>query len=233
MNRRRRAVLAASLVMLTLGGVGYGCSDDKPPANGSSSGSTSGTASNDSGGSKDTATQDTNNPVDTGIDSPKFTAKAILDASSDASTVTGSVTFTEENGSVTAVVTITSGGFPPGDAGLHGIHIHQNASCAANDSGVDGATVFAGGAGGHWNPLDASHGYPDAASHHLGDMGNILIDGTGKGTLTLVSKDWTVQPGSKSVVGHAVVFHAGTDDGVSQPVGDAGSRPGCGVIILQ
>jgi len=64
----------------------------------------------------------------------------------------------------------------------------------------------------------------------VGDMGNISIGADGKGTLTLLSKEWTVQPGPKSVVGHALIFHIRQDDGTSQPVGDAGTRPGCGVI---
>ena len=111
------------------------------------------------------------------------------------------------------------------------MHIHQNPNCSPNDSGVDGAIVNAGAAGGHWNPTDAGHGFPAAAVHHVGDMGNIMIVDGGTGKLTLVSKDWTVQPGAKSVVGHALVFHVQADDGTSQPVGDAGSRPGCGVIV--
>ena len=69
---------------------------------------------------------------------------------------------------------------------------------------------------------------PSSLPHH--DLGNISIGADGKGTLTLLSKEWTVQPGPKSVVGHALVFHIRQDDGTSQPVGDAGTRPGCGVI---
>jgi Cu-Zn family superoxide dismutase len=161
----------------------------------------------------------------------KYTAHAMINPTADAS-ATGTATFTEENGEVTVVVNITSA-FPdggPGGPGLHGLHIHQNGSCGPNDAGPDGAIVQAGAAGPHWNPLDAGHGYPDAATHHAGDMGNILIDDAGKGTLTMTSKEWTVQDGGKSVVGHAIVFHVQMDDGISQPVGDAGARPGCGVI---
>lgn len=62
-------------------------------------------------------------------------------------------------------------------------------------------------------------------------MGNIIISDAGTGKLTLVSKEWTVQNGPKSVVGRALVYHVQADDGVSQPVGDAGSRPGRGVIV--
>jgi Cu-Zn family superoxide dismutase len=45
---------------------------------------------------------------------------------------------------------------------------------------------------------------------------------------------YTVQPdaGPLSVIGRAVVFHQGTDDGTTQPTGNAGARPGCGIINL-
>jgi Cu-Zn family superoxide dismutase len=226
MKKGRRFVMAMSLVMLALAGIAYGCSDESKP------GATKGGPLSDGSSGKDTSAPDSN-PSDTGSDgTTKFTAKADIKPTSDASVVTGTATFTEENGEVTAVINITAG-FPPGDAGLHGLHIHANGSCDANDGGPDGAILFGGAAGGHWNPLDASHGLPTAPSHHLGDMGNIQIADNGSGTLTLVSKDWTVQPGSKSIVGHAIIFHQQQDDGVSQPVGNAGARPGCGVIVLK
>src|SRR5262249_14804785 len=115
-------------------------------------------------------------------------------------------TFVEGTTSVTVTVNV-AGGLP---AGLHGFHIHQNGDCSATVSDA-GVVTPAGGAGGHWNLFDAGHGYPDAATHHIGDMGNILINDAGSGTLVLVSPDWRVQDGGQSVVGHAVVFHAGTD----------------------
>lgn len=218
---RRRLVIATALACVALGAAGYGCSDDEqeiPPP-----------IVAEGGPPRDAATSDVAADTSSG---GKTVAKADIRPTSDASVVTGSVTFTEENGEVTAVVDITSG-FPPGGPGLRGIHIHTNPSCEANDSGPDGAIVPAGGAGSHWNPADASHGLPSGSPHHLGDMGNIDIGDAGTGRLVLVSKEWTVKPGTSSVVGHAVVVHAQQDDGVSQPVGDAGARPGCGVIVLQ
>lgn len=223
--KKQRLVVGTFGVVLGIGALLYGCSDDKPAA------TSGGTPSVEAGG-KDTAVADQSSPMDSASDSPamKLTAHADIVGTFDGSVATGTAVFTEENGEVTVVVDMTKG-FPPGLAGLHGMHIHQNPSCAPNDSGTDGAIVNAGAAGGHWNPLDAGHGFPTAAVHHAGDMGNIMITDAGTGTLTLVSKDWTVAPGAKSVVGHAVVFHIQADDGTSQPVGDAGSRPGCGVIV--
>jgi Cu-Zn family superoxide dismutase len=225
MNKRHFAVGTFGVVV-AIASVIYGCSDDKPAPG------VTGTTP-EGGGTPDNAVPDQNSPgQDTGADTAptRYTAHADIRGTFDGSVANGTATFTEENGEVTVVVDMTKA-FPPGSAGMHGMHIHQNGSCGPNDSGADGAIVNGGAAGAHWNPLDAGHGFPTAAVHHAGDMGNIIIADGGTGKLTLVSKEWTVQSGAKSVVGHAVVFHIQADDGTSQPVGDAGSRPGCGVIV--
>lgn len=153
-------------------------------------------------------------------------AKALIKPTSDASTVEGTAEFTEQGAALVVKVTIASSGGP---AGEHGLHIHENGNCDP----VDGGAGL--GAGGHWNPADAGHAYPSAGSHHLGDLGNIVIDDAGAGTtqLTFPSSGIYVHDGANTVVGHAVVFHAMRDDGVTQPVGNAGARPGCGVIAKE
>ena len=216
--------LGAFGFMTALAVVGYGCSDKESDGATANDPDTGVIARVDSGTPDD--------PVDSSVaDSAAaqvFKAYATITSTTLAGAIAaGQATFTEQNGEVTVVVDMSAAD-PVGT--MHGIHIHQNGSCADNDSGAGGAIVNAGAAGAHWNPTDAGHGYPAAAVHHLGDMGNISIGADGKGTLTLLSKEWTVQPGPKSVVGHALVFHIRQDDGTSQPVGDAGTRPGCGVI---
>ena len=225
MNSHRLVLgtLGAFGFMTAIAAVGYGCSDDK-----------AGTVTND----PDTGAiprVDGSTPVDP-VDSslPDSAAAQVFKAYATITSTTlagavaaGQATFTEQNGEVTVVVDMSAA--EPAST-MHGMHMHQNGSCADNDSGAGGAIVNAGAAGPHWNPSDAGHGYPAAAVHHLGDMGNISIGADGKGTLTLLSKEWTVQPGPKSVVGHALIFHIRQDDGTSQPVGDAGARPGCAVI---
>ena len=226
MKKQRLVVgtVGALGMMTAIAAVGYGCSSDK---------------SSDTGTDPDTGTiprVDSSTPIDPPADSAVadsapaqvFKAYAAITSTTLAGAVAaGNATFTEQNGEVTVVVNMIAA--DPVST-MHGMHIHQNASCGDNDSGAGGAIVNGGAAGGHWNPTDAGHGYPAAAVHHAGDMGNISIAADGKGTLTLLSKEWTVQPGPKSVVGHALVFHIRQDDGTSQPVGDAGTRPGCGVI---
>jgi Cu-Zn family superoxide dismutase len=118
---------------------------------------------------------------------------------------------------------------------MHGMHVHDSPACSNSTDPDAGTAGFAQLAGGHWNPNTSSHGFPDAAMHHPGDLGNIVIDGAGAGTLTLAATSFNVQPdgGTLSAVGHAVIFHQGTDDGTTQPTGDAGTRAGCGPILAQ
>ncbi|MBK6692996.1 MAG: superoxide dismutase family protein [Myxococcales bacterium] len=211
----------------------YGCSSDETTAKPTTSTTTDGgggsdaTSSTDSGGTKDTGTTTT---PDTGtvVDAGPKTALASIQPTTVGGTASGSATFVENAGGG-ATVTITIAGASPGP---HGIHIHANGDCSTGDAGTpDGAAPAPGtGAGPHWNSLDASHGYPDAAVHHIGDMGNIEIGAGGSGTLVLTNPNWTVTAGPNSVVGHAIIFHNGVDDGVSQPAGDAGSRGSCGII---
>ncbi len=56
------------------------------------------------------------------------------------------------------------------EPGPHGLHIHEVGDCSADD---------ASSAGDHFNPYDAPHGAPEAAEHHVGDMGNIEADEDG------------------------------------------------------
>jgi Cu-Zn family superoxide dismutase len=226
MNKQRLVVGTFGAVgfMAAIAAVGYGCSSDKTPE--------ANATDPDSGVPVRVDSSTPENPVDSSTSDSAamqvFKAYATITSTTLAGAVaSGNAVFTEQNGEVTVVVDMSAA--DPVST-MHGMHIHQNGSCADNDSGAGGAIVNAGAAGPHWNPTDAGHGFPAAAVHHAGDMGNISIGADGKGMLTLLSKEWTVQPGPNSVVGHALIFHIRQDDGTSQPVGDAGTRPGCGVI---
>jgi superoxide dismutase, Cu-Zn family len=206
----------------------YGCSDDSQEAPPEPDAGNP-TRRNDSGGSSGGNDATSDSPAGT-----TYKAKATLAATGlpDSGTATGTVDFTETNGTVAVSVSIN--GATPGQ---HGMHIHDGTSCASSTDPDAGAAGFASAAAGHWNPLDAGHGLPTSATHHPGDLGNITIDGTGAGTLTLNMTGYNVQPqpagGALSAIGHAVIFHQGTDDGTTQPTGASGSRAGCGLIQAQ
>lgn len=104
--------------------------------------------------------------------------------------------------------------------GAHGFHIHELGDCTA----PDGTS-----AGGHFNPEGSRHGAPTDQDRHVGDLGNVTADSAGA-ALYRRTDDRIAFQGSHSIIGRAVIVHAGEDDLVSQPSGDAGPRVGCGVI---
>ncbi len=104
--------------------------------------------------------------------------------------------------------------------GKHGFHVHELGDCACDD-GMCTA--------GHYNPTGQPHGGPESKHKHVGDFGNIVADKDGNATYELISH-YTTLNGPHSIIGRGIIVHAGTDDLVSQPTGNAGARVGCGVI---
>ena len=132
--------------------------------------------------------------------------------------VKGTVTFTKVDNGVRVVADIT--GLTPGE---HGFHVHEKGDCSAPDGSS---------AGGHFNPTGMPHGGPDSEKHHIGDLGNLTADASGKATLDRVFTFLELS-GTNSIVGCGLVVHQGADDLTSQPSGDAGARVACGVIELK
>ena len=131
--------------------------------------------------------------------------------------VSGQVTFSETEDGVLVVAEVTGLA-----EGMHGFHVHETGDCSAPD---------ASSAGDHFNPTDAPHGAPDAAAseRHVGDLGN--LEAGADGTARYERTDMVLTLGGpSSIMGKAVIVHAGQDDFSSQPSGDAGNRLACGVI---
>jgi Cu-Zn family superoxide dismutase len=129
--------------------------------------------------------------------------------------VSGVITFTKVDNGIKIDATLTGL-----TAGKHGFHIHQWGDCTADDGTS---------AGGHFNPEDTQHGGPDDAERHVGDLGNIVADASGKATYSLTDTVISFE-GKHSIIGRGVIVHAGEDDLTSQPTGAAGARVACGVI---
>lgn len=105
--------------------------------------------------------------------------------------------------------------------GLGGFHIHEKGDCSAPD---------ATSAGGHFNPNGAKHG-PTPAVGHAGDMGNLAFSDAGRATIDITYDGLTLNKNApNSIIGKAVVVHAGPDDLKSDPAGNSGPRVACGVI---
>ncbi len=110
--------------------------------------------------------------------------------------------------------------------GLHGFHLHQNASCAAWQS--EGKTVPAFGAGPHYDPAkSARHGTP-WGDGHLGDLPPLFVDAEGRATQPVLAPRLKLA----DLKGRALMVHAGGDNHADHPMplGGGGARVACGVI---
>ena len=146
-------------------------------------------------------------------------AEAILSGTQSDTTVTGTVSFSENNGKVKMMLDIT---VPKKANQSVAVHIHEHGSCG--DMGKE--------AHGHWNPTKMNHGKWGSAAFHSGDIGNVDLNAEGKGTLELETDLWSVSgtDTTKNILNKAIIVHGGVDDFTTQPTGNAGSRIGCGVI---
>ncbi|WP_088891008.1 superoxide dismutase family protein [Leptolyngbya ohadii] len=146
------------------------------------------------------------------------TAQAILQGTTDPSTVAGVVNFKDTDDGLEIEATLTQA-----PDGTHGFHIHEFGSC----------TEAGNGAGGHYNPEGVKHGLlieNGFADAHAGDLGNLEVQ-SGQATYRATLPGLTLNSGKHPIAGRAVILHEKPDD-FGQPVGNAGSRVGCGTIAL-
>ena len=134
------------------------------------------------------------------------------------STVKGTATFIEVGGKVR--VTASLSGLKPN--AQFGFHVHEAGDCGSGD-GMS--------AKGHFNPYGKPHGHHGTAERHAGDMPNLQSDANGNASLSAELDVITVQAGPASIVGRGLIVHAQPDDYTSQPVGNAGARSACAVIV--
>ena len=107
--------------------------------------------------------------------------------------------------------------------GIHAFHIHSVGECKPPFKS----------AGGHFNPEGKAHGLLNGKGPHAGDLPNIYVGTDGKLTFEVIADKVTLKKGMNSLHdkdGSAIVIHAGADDYVSDPAGNAGPRIACGII---
>jgi len=151
--------------------------------------------------------------------STTISVSLILESKSE-STATGKVSFTETDGIVEMDAKVS--GLTPG---IHAIHIHEKADCSSPDGKSSG---------GHWNPMKVQHGkWGNVDGYHKGDIGNLVADEAGFGTISMKTDQWCIGCGdeNKDILGKAIIVHQGVDDFTTQPTGAAGGRVSCGGII--
>ena len=130
-------------------------------------------------------------------------------------TAGGTVTFLRTDQGIRVIVDVVGL-----SKGKHGFHIHEFGDCSA----PDGTS-----AGGHFNPEGKTHGAPMDMSRHMGDMGNLEADESGKAHMEYTDPMMTFD-GDHSIIGRSIILHKNEDDLKTQPTGNAGPRIACGVI---
>lgn len=152
----------------------------------------------------------------------EITAKAYM-FSADNRTNLGALEFVQDLSSNEVKITGTLTGIFP--EGKHGFHVHD-----IGDIGNECQN-----AKGHYNPEGKNHGGPSASVRHVGDLGNVRSDASGK--VEVLITDSVIQLiGPHSIIGRAMVIHKDVDDlglgnySDSLTTGHAGARLGCGVI---
>lgn len=127
----------------------------------------------------------------------------------------GTVSMWESPGAVS--MRVQASGVP---LGLHGIHVHAVGRCVPPSFES---------AGGHWNPLNRSHGFNDPQGPHAGDLPNITVSGNGVVNEVVVLSGASLS-GLGDGDGSALVIHATADDYVTDPSGNSGARIACAVL---
>lgn len=108
--------------------------------------------------------------------------------------------------------------------GEHAFHIHEFGDCSEEGNA----------AGSHYNPDHKPHGQVmKDGTHkvHPGDLGNLIVKEDGTASVSLTIPGVALSEGRYTVAGRAVIVHEKKDD-FGQPTGNAGSRIGCGTIVL-
>lgn len=149
------------------------------------------------------------------VETPRIEKAVCVLLPTKGSEVRGKVTFTRVEDGIRIVADVE--GLSPGK---HGFHVHEwgNLDCP------DGKCT-----GGHFNPEGVPHGGPDSAVRHVGDLGNLEAGEDGRAHYDRVDRVIAFE-GPHSIIGRAIIVHAGEDDLRSQPTGNAGARLAYGVI---
>jgi Cu-Zn family superoxide dismutase len=107
--------------------------------------------------------------------------------------------------------------------GVHGFHLHSNASCEPGDDGTP-----AGAAGGHYDPANINqHGAPWGEGH-LGDLPALYVSQNTEANKAVLAPRLQLS----DLNDKALIIHSGGDNYADQPakLGGGGERVACGVI---
>jgi superoxide dismutase, Cu-Zn family len=110
--------------------------------------------------------------------------------------------------------------------GLHGFHVHENASCETQIK--DGKAVPAGAAGAHLDPQKTNRHSTPWGDGHLGDLPALYIAPDGSATQAVLAPRLKLA----DLKGRSLMLHVGGDNHADHPapLGGGGTRMVCGVV---
>ena len=168
------------------------------------------------------------------------TAGILFLSSCDASAAdpkTATATFSDRNGETMGVarlmqgpkglfIDVAAGELPPGP---HGLHFHAVGVC---DDANDGFKASKS----HVTHDKGAHGLLNAGGPEDGDLPNIFAasDGIAKAQFYTEALSLDGRKGTENLLDKdrsALIIHANEDDQMSQPIGNAGDRIACGVVL--
>ncbi len=142
----------------------------------------------------------------------------------DMNNITGRVFFTENIREGTIEIDIMINGLSPNT--LHGFHVHE---CGDMSDKCESACS-------HFNPYGKNHGCPGSTNRHVGDLGNLIVDGKGIAKYTIHDNVIKLRGSRANIIGRSLIIHADPDDcGLggdeeSLKTGNAGKRIACAII---
>ena len=152
-----------------------------------------------------------------GVVSADMAAAELVDTGG---SVIGKATFEQTPTGLLMYVEVT--GLPPGP---HGIHLHAAGSCTPDFKQATG----------HINPETVPHGLRNPEGPDNGDLPNLYLAADGSARAEFFTTRVSVAGGDVPALldddGSAVIIHAQPDDHLTQPIGGAGGRIACGVIM--
>ena len=134
----------------------------------------------------------------------------------------GSADFSAVNHGVLIVFDLQ--GLPPG---AHGIHLHVSADCDAKSGFTKAGPILSLVPG-------KQHGMLAEGGPLTGDLPNQFAGADGRLRASVVTNAFTLGNGKKSIFdrdGVSLILDERADDYSTQPLGNAGRRIGCGVVV--
>lgn len=139
------------------------------------------------------------------------------------SKIKGIVMFEElSNGLVSVNVNLE--GFEPNTT--HGFHVHETGDLT---QGCDSLCA-------HFNPFNKNHGDRTDIERHVGDLGNITANPTGKINIQFTDHLIKLRGNLANIIGRGLIIHADPDDcgktshELSKTTGNSGKRIACAII---